>query len=132
MNAVGTRIGGNTGAPDLVGDEGVAEGIVDRVLGEVSSLSSEEEVGVSSVVTFLSDGKKVLMTGLERRPTRPSCTALDVVLAVRRGVGLELSCPSVCLCLLLWIEGQWLREGDRGDAVGYYIKYVMVCAIAVS
>jgi hypothetical protein len=70
-------IGGNTGAPDLVGDEGVADWIGDRV-----SLSVDEEVGVSWVVTFFSDGKKVFMTGRDSRPTRPSCTALDVVLAV--------------------------------------------------
>ena len=74
MNAV-AEIGGNTGAPDWVGDEGVADGIVDRGV----SFS----VGLSWVDTFFSEGKKVFMTGRDSRPTRPSCTALDVVLAVR-------------------------------------------------
>ena len=47
--------------------------------------------------TFFSDGKKVFMTGRDSRPTRPSCTALDVVLAVKgRGKGDELFVCCVC------------------------------------
>jgi hypothetical protein len=83
LKAVGTTIGANTGAPDLVGDEGVLVGEE----AELRSFSSEDSVVVSRVVTFFSEGKKVLMTGLERRPTRPSCTALDVVLAGVWGFG---------------------------------------------
>jgi len=49
------------------------------------------------VDTFFSDGKKVFMTGRDSRPTRPSCTALDVVLAVKgRGKGDELFVCCVC------------------------------------
>jgi hypothetical protein len=86
LKAVGTTIGASTGAPDLVGDEGVAAVEVVVSGDEIELISfSEDSVVVSWVVTFFSEGKKVLMTGLESRPTRPSCTALDVVLAMREG-----------------------------------------------
>jgi len=44
------------------------------------------------VDTFFSDGKKVFMTGRDSRPTRPSCTALDVVLAVKGRGRVWMSC----------------------------------------
>jgi hypothetical protein len=81
LKAVAT-IGGKTGAPDFVGEEGVAKEVfVETVPGEETEFKSLSDEVSSWVVTFFSEGKKVLMTGRDKRPTRPSWTALDVVLA---------------------------------------------------
>lgn len=89
MNGVGER----SGAPLEVGEDAVVEiSVTGLVTGSEAtdfsccccccwSCSSEDCVG-----TFFSEGKKVLMTGLDSRPTRPSCTALDVVLIDRHWV----------------------------------------------
>ena len=85
MNGVGDK----SGAPFEVGEDAVVEiSVTGLVIGsELTTDFSDCCCGESwsredCVGTFFSEGKKVLMTGLDSRPTRPSCTALDVVLGV--------------------------------------------------